>query len=241
MAASDYRQNPIFTLASFGVSTDGKWLSVVRVGKFPPLDARRLQMTDRQNVGRPRHKGVLTATEWRVAEGVRHGLTNRQIAIRRSTSVDAVKFHVSNILGKLGFSSRKELRLWNGIEEESSMFAQSESDDPIDGAIEQIARTVSDLEASVVWFRDFLGLEHQFSAGGMAFLKCQGVRLMLTEGEAAEESLIYFRCNNIQSQHKRLLSSGVKIISAPHRIYTHEDGKEEWMFFSRTLIIGHWR
>ncbi len=111
------------------------------------------------------------------------------------------------------------------------MFSQSESDDPIDGAIGQIARTVSDLEASVVWFRDFLGLEHQFSAGGMAFFKCQGVRLMLTEGEAAEESLIYFRCQNIQNQHKRLLRNGVKILSAPHRIHTHEDGREEWMCF----------
>jgi DNA-binding NarL/FixJ family response regulator len=58
---------------------------------------------------------VLTPAEWRVAELVRHGLTNRRIAERMGVSLDAVKFHVSNALLKLGCSGRQELRLWGGV------------------------------------------------------------------------------------------------------------------------------
>src|SRR5690349_21807839 len=65
--------------------------------------------------GRPRHDDVLTPAEWRVAEQVRHGLTNRRIAERMGISLDAVKFHVGNALSKLGFSSRNELKLWDGV------------------------------------------------------------------------------------------------------------------------------
>src|SRR6188768_2310203 len=69
----------------------------------------------RTGPGRPPHHDVLTPAEWRVAESVRHGLTNRRIAERLGVSTDAVKFHVGNALGKLGLSNRAELRLWNGV------------------------------------------------------------------------------------------------------------------------------
>jgi DNA-binding NarL/FixJ family response regulator len=52
--------------------------------------------------GRPPHADV----EWRVTEAVRHGLRNREIATRQGVSVDAVKFHVANVLQKLGLASR---------------------------------------------------------------------------------------------------------------------------------------
>jgi len=65
--------------------------------------------------GRPRHDDVLTPAEWKVAEQVRHGMTNRRIAERMGVSLDAVKFHVGNALAKLGFSSRQQLRLWDGV------------------------------------------------------------------------------------------------------------------------------
>jgi len=51
--------------------------------------------------GRPRHDDVLTPTERTVADQVRHGMTNRRIAERMGVSLDAVKFHVGNALGKL--------------------------------------------------------------------------------------------------------------------------------------------
>src|ERR1700749_2178410 len=65
--------------------------------------------------GRPKHDDVLTPAEWKVAEQVRHGMTNRRIAERMGVSTDAVKFHVGNALSKLGFSSREQLRLWDGV------------------------------------------------------------------------------------------------------------------------------
>ena len=60
--------------------------------------------------GRPPHPDILTPTEWRVLYAVQHGLTNEQIARRRKTSTDAVKFHVANLLLKLGVRSRRDLQ-----------------------------------------------------------------------------------------------------------------------------------
>ncbi len=45
---------------------------------------------------------------------LRKGLSNPQIAGRRATSNDAVKYHVSNMLGKLDLTSRVELAAWTG-------------------------------------------------------------------------------------------------------------------------------
>ena len=49
--------------------------------------------------GRPPHDDVLTPAEWRVAEFVRHGLTNPAIAARMGTSDEvafACRFLASN-------------------------------------------------------------------------------------------------------------------------------------------------
>ena len=50
--------------------------------------------------GRPPFDDVLTPAEWKVCEGVRHGLTNAQIATRLGVGRDAVKYHVGNALLK---------------------------------------------------------------------------------------------------------------------------------------------
>ena len=173
----------------------------------------------------------MTPTEWRVAEGVRHGLTNGEIAKRQSVSMDAVKFHVSNILGKLGFSSRKELRLWEGIEEGSALENEHSSPCIQAGLIGQIGRSVANIGDAQSWYRDVLGLAHLFSSGGMAFFDCSGTRLMLTEGKAEHESILYFITSDIHQKHRDLKEKGATILSAPHRIHTHEDGTEEWMCF----------
>ena len=52
---------------------------------------------------------ALTETERRVAALLAEGLSNPQIAARMFTSRRTVQFHVSNILAKLGLSSRVEL------------------------------------------------------------------------------------------------------------------------------------
>jgi len=40
-------------------------------------------MTDPKPRGRPADPDILTPAEWQIAEAVRHGLTNRQIASRK--------------------------------------------------------------------------------------------------------------------------------------------------------------
>jgi DNA-binding CsgD family transcriptional regulator len=62
--------------------------------------------------GRPPHPDVLTPREWDVLTLVREGLTNPQIAERLGISFDAAKYHVAEILSKLGLESREEAAAW---------------------------------------------------------------------------------------------------------------------------------
>ena len=67
---------------------------------------------DRNRGGRPRHPDILTPAEWRVLEELREGGTNAEIAVRLGISPDTVKYHVSNMLAKLGVQDRRELAAW---------------------------------------------------------------------------------------------------------------------------------
>src|SRR6266542_4254359 len=58
--------------------------------------------------GRPRHPDILTPREWEVLELLRQRLSNEQIAERLGVTVDGAKYHVSQILSKLGVTSREE-------------------------------------------------------------------------------------------------------------------------------------
>ena len=62
--------------------------------------------------GRPPHDDQLTPTEWAVAEGVRHGLTNRQIAQEMYLAEKTVKNYVSSMLAKLGLTSRTQAAIF---------------------------------------------------------------------------------------------------------------------------------
>jgi DNA-binding CsgD family transcriptional regulator/catechol 2,3-dioxygenase-like lactoylglutathione lyase family enzyme len=187
--------------------------------------------------GRPPHDDLLTPAEWAVVEFVRHGLTNRQIAGRRGVSLDAVKFHVANALGKLGMASRAELRRWDGVRRDSALKRKENAMETVTltstalGPIGQIARTVSDIAAAEAWYRDVLGLPHLFTFGELAFFDCGGTRLYLQQGEARPESILYFDVPDIHAVHDRLLEQGVEIVSAPHLVHRHADGTEEWMAF----------
>jgi DNA-binding NarL/FixJ family response regulator len=67
--------------------------------------------------GRPPHPDILTPRQWQVLELLREGLTNEQIAGRLGISADGAKFHVSEILGKLGVGSRDEAAQWQREEQ----------------------------------------------------------------------------------------------------------------------------
>lgn len=183
--------------------------------------------------GRPAHPDVLTPAEWRVAEGVRHGLANRQIAARQGISVDAVKFHVGNVLAKLGFSRRSELRSWTGVRRDSNLASVEPGTGEAFslGAIGQIARSVSDIVAAGRWYSEVLKLPLLYSFEKFAFFDCGETRLFLSEGDGASSSIIYFRVEDIRAAHVELEARGVIFIAAPHLIHCHDDGTEEWMAF----------
>lgn len=193
---------------------------------------------ERKPPGRPRHQDVLTPAEWRVAEQVRHGLSNRRIAARMGVSPDAIKFHVGNVLGKLGFSSRRELQLWGGVARGTALERRrSAMDEGVHQEgfmmLGQVARTTTNAMVARDWYRDVLGLPELYSFGNLAFFDLGGVRLMLTEedGGGAAESLLYLRVPDIHLARERLAARGVRFTHAPHLIHRHEDGTEEWMAF----------
>src|SRR5438876_7110734 len=62
--------------------------------------------------GRPPHPDILTPREWEVLALLRDDLSNPEIAERLGVSRDAVKYHVSQILSKLGLTTREEAAAW---------------------------------------------------------------------------------------------------------------------------------
>jgi DNA-binding CsgD family transcriptional regulator/catechol 2,3-dioxygenase-like lactoylglutathione lyase family enzyme len=189
---------------------------------------------------------VLTPAECRIVNGVRHGMTNRQIARLRSISLDAVKFHIASALGKLSLSHRAELKTWRGVPADSALKRSNETMNAELklGEIGQIARSVKDIEAAERWFRDVLGLPHLYTFGKLAFFDCGGTRLYLQEGPSEVEgqnndSVLYFRVADINAAYDELQRRGVSFEGAPHLIFKHPDGMEEWMAFFRDMDGGY--
>jgi catechol 2,3-dioxygenase-like lactoylglutathione lyase family enzyme len=179
-------------------------------------------------------------------DAVRHGLTNRQIATRRGVSLDAVKAHVASAAATLGLSGRAALRAWSGTPRDSAVRRRDEvpprkettmSGSVQLGALGQVARAVSDIAKAEAWYRDVLGLPHLYTFGTLAFFDCGGTRLFLEEQKNIEvpklhnDSILYFRVPDIHAAHEGLVARGVAFVGAPHMIFRHPDGTEEWMAF----------
>lgn len=100
----------------------------------------------------------------------------------------------------------------------------------------QIAINVHDVNRATAFYRDILGLPLLFTAGGLAFFDCGGVRLMLTHAEKPEfdhpSSVLYFAVPDIASAHRQMLNRGARFEDEPHLIAsmpTHD----LWMTFFR--------
>ena len=181
--------------------------------------------------GRPPHADLLTPSEWRTVHSVQHGMSNSDIAKRRGISVNAVKFHVSNALAKLGLRNRRELRAWFRAPAGSALTKTSEAPVQIT-QVGQIARSVSDTAASEKWYREVLGVNHLYTFGTLAFFDLGGTRLMLSqEGGAARESILYLNVTDLPAAYRQLQQRGVKFTHAPHMVHRHADGTQEWMAF----------
>ena len=193
--------------------------------------------------GRPAHQDLLTPAEWQVVSLAQHGLTNQQMADSLGVSINAIKFHLSNVIDKLRIeshgmvSNKKSLLQFLGAPKESPYHRSQNMDKPSAiQSIGQISRKVKDIEQSVTWYRDMLGLTHLYTYGKLAFFDLDGVRLFLSESEdpkqlSEAESIIYFQTNDIKLNHQELLQRGIEFSHAPHKVHTHEDGSEEWMAF----------
>src|SRR4051794_26930145 len=121
--------------------------------------------------GRPRHPDVLTPAEWRIVHFVRHGLSNRQIAARFGVSLDAVKYHVENIVTKLGVDGRARLKHWRGAPNDSALGRRKAAMTmPLAlGPLGQISRSVKNIEQSIAWYANKLGLAHLYTFGKLSF------------------------------------------------------------------------
>jgi len=161
---------------------------------------------------------------------VKHGLTSKQIALRRRISIDAVKYHVANALEKLGIANRKELRQWHRAPKDSALKDSPMNSQLALGSIAQIARSVNDIKHAEAWYKNVLGLPHLYTFGNLAFFDCNGTRLMLSQESASvPESILYMRVGNIAAAYEQLKSRGVEFTNAPHMIHRHADGTEEWL------------
>jgi len=101
--------------------------------------------------------------------------------------------------------------------------------------IGQIHLSVADVDRSVAFYRDVLGIPFLFAVPGqqMAFFECDGVRLyigMPENEEVRSRSTIYFSVEDIDAAYAELRERGVSFRGAPHLINKTESS-ELWMAF----------
>jgi catechol 2,3-dioxygenase-like lactoylglutathione lyase family enzyme len=103
------------------------------------------------------------------------------------------------------------------------------------GALGQVHVSVRDLDRSVQFYRDVLGMKFLFQVPGqpMAFFQSGDVRLYLGTPETPEfasKCVLYFRVDDLDAEYARLGGLGVAFLDEPHVV--HRDGSGElWMVF----------
>ena len=101
------------------------------------------------------------------------------------------------------------------------------------GPLGQVHVSVTDVERSVAFYRDVLGIPHLFTVPGqpMAFFASGPVRLYLGVPETAEftsRCVLYFTVEDIDAEVDRLTGLDVEFGDRPHVV--HRDGATElWM------------
>jgi predicted enzyme related to lactoylglutathione lyase len=110
------------------------------------------------------------------------------------------------------------------------------------GPVAQIHISVTDLERSVAFYRDVLGIPHLFTVPGqpMAFFQSGDVRLYLGVPENEEfrsHTVHYYSVDDIDAEYARLTGLGVSFMDKPHVVHRDDSG-ELWMAFF-TDLDGH--
>jgi predicted enzyme related to lactoylglutathione lyase len=109
------------------------------------------------------------------------------------------------------------------------------------GPLGQIHISVTDLDRSVAFYRDVLGIPHLFTVPGqpMAFFASGDVRLYLGVPENRDftsRCVLYFRVDDIEVEVARLEAAGVAV-GRPHIV--HRDGATELWMADLTDPDGH--
>jgi len=190
--------------------------------------------------GRPPHPDVLTPAEWQVLDWWRHGVARSEVARRRGTTDDAVKYHLANIADKLGVRGQ-DLRHWPGIPATSPLTghmrdrSMTASSTLSLGPIGQVSLSIRNVARAERFYGEILGLPHVFTFGDLAFFDAGGVRVYLHRKDSADwrpGSILYFRVDDVHAAQEALANRGVHFTGAPHVIYTDDvTGSEEWMTF----------
>ena len=116
--------------------------------------------------------------------------------------------------------------------------ATANPDFQIEG-LHQVALKATDLDASVAFYRDTLGLPliARFDPPGLAFFAMAGTRLMLSANST--EATLYFSVADLAAAVVALEAKGVAFAQKPVMIHRDEAGNfgkpggEEWMAFLR--------
>ena len=95
------------------------------------------------------------------------------------------------------------------------------------GAVGQIHISVTNLERSVAFYRDVLGLEHPFTVPGqpMAFYKAGDVRLYLGVPEDERfrsRPVVYCRVEGLDATYAAVVERGAASLERPQKV--HDDG-----------------
>ena len=100
--------------------------------------------------------------------------------------------------------------------------------------IGQIAIPVHQLDKAVAFYHLTLGLPLLFQTDHMAFLECQGIRLLLSIPEKKEfdhpSSIIYFQVDDMTAAYEELTAKNVAFMDEPHLI-AKMGNTETWMAF----------
>lgn len=75
--------------------------------------------------GRPPYPDILTPRQWEVLDLVRRGLSDQEIADALDLTLAGAKYHVSEILTKLGVASREEAAAWQPAEARQSWWRRA--------------------------------------------------------------------------------------------------------------------
>jgi predicted enzyme related to lactoylglutathione lyase len=103
------------------------------------------------------------------------------------------------------------------------------------GPVAQIHISVTDLERSVAFYRDVLGIPHLFTVPGqpMAFFQSGPVRLYLGVPEDdtfRSHTVHYYDVEDVDAEYQRLQEAGVSFVDKPHVVHRDDSG-ELWMAF----------